>query len=70
MLGLPGVTDIDTSTALVTVTVVVPVRPLTIAEMTAEPVPCPVTSPVVALTLAALGVAEDHAAEFVRFWVV
>lgn len=61
---------IDDSEAELTVTVVVAVFPLKLAEMTEEPAATPVTRPVDAPTLAMLAEAEVNAVLLVTFVLV
>ena len=58
MLGVAGVTVMETTAAAVTVKVVVPVMPLMLAEMVAEPGAAAVASPPDAAIEAMLGFDE------------
>ena len=69
MLGLSGVTVIDWSAAVVTVSTVEPVIPLNLAEMVEVPVPTAVASPA-AVMVATVVVADVQVTWLVKFCVV
>jgi len=66
MLGIAGVTVIETKAAEVTVTVVEPVTEPEVAVMVAVPIPAPVARPA-EVTLRTLVADELHVAVPVRF---
>ena len=68
MLGLAGVTAIETSAAAVTVSTVEPVMPLNVALIFEVPAPTAVASPVLE-TVATDVVADAHVTWLVRSWV-
>ena len=68
MLGLAGVTAIDSSAAAVTVSVVEPVMLPIVALIFELPVPLAVVNPVVVM-LATVVSAEAQVTWLVRFWV-
>jgi len=73
MEGFVGETAIEVSTAAVTVTVVVPDTPPTVAVIVAFPTAVPVTRPWLPgalLTVASVGAEETQVTNAVRFWVV
>ena len=73
MEELGGVTVIEVSTALVTVTVAVPDIPACVAVMVAVPAAVPVTRPwlpAALLTVANAAEEDDQVTDVVRFWVV
>jgi hypothetical protein len=67
--GFAGVTDMDTTVAGVTVSVVLPLMLPELAWMVVEPVPAAVARPAV-LTVATVTAEELHVAVLVRFCVV
>jgi hypothetical protein len=66
MLGVAGVTAMETTVAAVTVKVVVPVMPLMVAVIVTEPGAAAVASPPVAAIEAMLGLDEVQATIEVR----
>ncbi len=68
MLGLAGVTAIDSNVAAVTVRTVEPVTPLSIALIVEVPTPTPVARPALVI-VATDAVAEAHVTWLVRFSV-
>jgi hypothetical protein len=72
MEEFPGVTAIETSTAVVTVSVVAPDTPDRVAVIVAIPFLLPITRPWLpaALLTVASGTEDAHVTDVVRSWVV